>query len=647
MLHPACLSLTKIACAISAASVLLAANAIAIAGDAPTGAASSAVSTSSPSIEKFLQVRAPRSVSVTPGGRVYAIDWAEGVNQLFSRPVSRGPDGEMDQLTNFEDGVSGYAVAPDDNSIIVSAAIGGSEQNDLHFLDAKTGELRTIFSDPNVVYGFQVWLRDSSGFIYSANDESKSDFHLYLYDLDSENSQKLLAKSGYWYAADATEDASRIIVGQYRSVADASVYELDATTGELTNLNLGAGPTYNSPVGYLLGERDVLLISDVGDGRRKLFVRTLADGKVNLAVQAPGDWDIENASLSHERDYLAAGFNENGYRPMRLYKTPGFTEIRTPKLDQGIATVSEIREGMALYSLSNARSPGEAFLYDIEDRHAPTKITTAQTQGLDLSSFTLPTLIEFKSFDGLTIPAFLYIPASYKPGKLLPFIVHFHGGPEGQHRPSFSATTQYFISQGFGVIQPNVRGSLGYGREFHQLDNYKKRWDSVRDGVAAAQWLVDNNYAERGKIAAYGGSYGGFMSVACVVEGGDLFGACVDVVGIVNFKTFLEQTRSYRRKLREAEYGPLSDPEFLASISPINRIDEIKAPMLIAHGLNDPRVPIGEAMQLAVGLQKQGYDPEQVYFPDEGHGFSKLANRLVFYDRVVGFLKEHIGVPSH
>src|SRR5690606_1621838 len=146
-----------------------------------------------------------------------------------------------------------------------------------------------------------------------------------------------------------------------------------------------------------------------------------------------------------------------------------------------------------------------------------------------------------------------------------------------------------------------------------------------------------------GRVAAYGGSYGGFMASAVIIEGSDVFGASINVVGIVNFITFLEQTKDYRRKLREAEYGPLSDPEFLASISPLNRIDEIKCPMLIAHGLNDPRVPVGEAMQLAVGLQKRGYDPELLFFPDEGHGFAKLENRLLFAKRMVKFLQRTIG----
>ena len=179
------------------------------------------------------------------------------------------------------------------------------------------------------------------------------------------------------------------------------------------------------------------------------------------------------------------------------------------------------------------------------------------------------------------------------------------------------------------------------------MDDYKKRWDSVKDGVEAARWLVREGYSSAGKIAATGGSYGGFMASAVAVEDGGsekpVFGASATVVGIVNVRTFLEQTSGYRRKLREAEYGPLSDPEFLDSISSIRRVDQIKIPMMIAHGLNDPRVPIGEAMQLAVALKKRGMDPVEMYFPDEGHGFAKLENRLLYSERLVKFLDATIG----
>src|SRR6185436_2113223 len=143
---------------------------------------------------------------------------------------------------------------------------------------------------------------------------------------------------------------------------------------------------------------------------------------------------------------------------------------------------------------------------------APTPITIADTQGVDLSKFPLPELVTYKSFDGLDVPAFIFLPPTFNKGKPVPFVVNFHGGPEGQSRPGFTALTQYLLLRGYGMMMPNVRGSTGYGRAFHMMDDYKKRWDSVKDGAEAARWLVKNGYADAGRVAAYGGSYGGFMS---------------------------------------------------------------------------------------------------------------------------------------
>jgi dipeptidyl aminopeptidase/acylaminoacyl peptidase len=321
--------------------------------------------------------------------------------------------------------------------------------------------------------------------------------------------------------------------------------------------------------------------------------------------------------------------------------------------------VSSFANGTLTWSLTNARRPSTAFATTFSktakkpEDHATRQLTWTDTQGIDFSSFSLPELITYKAFDGREISAFLFVPPGYQKGTAIPFIVNYHGGPESQHRPRFSGGDQYLLTRGFGILMPNVRGSTGYGREFQMLDDYKKRWDSVRDGVDAAEWLVSSGYAQPGQIATFGGSYGGFMSVACIVEDQErvergarkerLFGACVNVVGIANMRTFLERTSGYRRALREVEYGPLTDKEFLESVSSLNKVDKIQVPMFIGHGFNDPRVPVEEAMQLAMALKQRGRNPRVFIAPDEGHGFAKLDNRIYFNERVAAFLEETIG----
>ncbi len=614
-------------------------------------------------LTRFMKIRTPGGATLAPDGTLFVRDWPDGVYQVYRVPGGAAkPGAPADKLTTFPDGASGYSLSPDASRLIITAAVGGNENTQIMTLDPKAPAgtpPAPITSNPKVQYSPNLWLADSSGFIYTGNDASPNDFHVYRYDFASAQSTKLLAKEGHWSAGDIADDASRLLVERYSSASDSSVHELDIASGELKDLTIrpdANSTAANAVVGYMPGARSALLLSDAQDGLRRLYLRDLASGATSRPLPQLDAHEVDEATMNHERSLLAVVLNTDGFGVLRLFALPSFQEIALPAIEQGVVSGVSLRGRQLTWSLSNARTPGLASACVVSEAgvaSTPRQLTFTDTQGIDLAAFPLPRLVRFKSFDGLDIPAFLYLPAGSKDGASIPFVINYHGGPEGQHRPAFSAQFQYFLTQGFGVLLPNVRGSTGYGRAFHMMDDYTRRWDSVRDGVAAAQWLVDNHLARPGHIATQGGSYGGFMSVACLVEDTErvergqarerLFGAGINIVGIVNLKTFLEQTSGYRRKLREAEYGPLSDPAFLESVSSIKRSDKIRVPMLIAHGLNDPRVPVGEAMQLAVALQKRGDSPELIYCPDEGHGFAKLENRLLLARRSVGFLKRTIG----
>lgn len=603
---------------------------------------------SGPSIEQFMRIRTPGSATIAADGSMYVRDWPDGVWQLYRVPADQvGKSSAGQKLTDFRDGLSGYSLSPDGRTVLLFHAVGGNENTQISMLKPEGGT-KPLVENPKAQFAVNLWLDDSSGFVYTGNDTSASDFYIYRYDLADGKVTQLLGKEGSWSAGDVTKDTKRYLVAQYRSISDSSVYELDAAGGKLTELSVKPreGTSSNDIVGYLPGEESVLLLTDADADLKRLVVKDLSTGAVSEPIKELSGFELDGAAIDHERRRLVVAVNRDGYGELAMYELPSFKRMPLPEIPKGVVSIGDMRDGRLSWTLNNAQVPGLTYTID-RTGGEPRQITFADTQGIDLSKFPLPRLVRYTSFDGLEIPAFLWTPPGYKEGTPIPFVVNYHGGPEGQHRPTFSALTQYLLSRGYGVMQPNVRGSTGYGRKFHMMDDYKKRWDSVKDGVEAARWLVKNNYAAAGRIAAYGGSYGGFMSVAVVVEDGaskeHVFGASVDVVGIVNMKTFLEQTSGYRRKLREVEYGPLTDPEFLASVSSINRIDDIKVPMMIAHGLNDPRVPVGEAMQLAVGLQQRGFDPELVFCPDEGHGFQKLSNRLLFAERMAKFLDRTIG----
>jgi dipeptidyl aminopeptidase/acylaminoacyl peptidase len=252
--------------------------------------------------------------------------------------------------------------------------------------------------------------------------------------------------------------------------------------------------------------------------------------------------------------------------------------------------------------------------------------------------------VSFKSFDGRSIPAWYYRPPGLS-GKI-PVIVDVHGGPEAQARPVFNPTVQFFVASGYAVLVPNVRGSLGYGNTYLHLADVRKRLDSVKDLHAAHDWLIGSGGADPKRIALYGASYGGYMVLAGLTQFPDDWAAGVDIVGISNFVTFLEHTSSYRRANREGVYGLLAqDRDFLESISPLNHVDQIKAPLLIFMGENDPRVPASEGRQMAAALQAKGIPVELTIFPDEGHGIVRDANRITAYTQIAAFLDKYLHAP--
>ena len=198
---------------------------------------------------------------------------------------------------------------------------------------------------------------------------------------------------------------------------------------------------------------------------------------------------------------------------------------------------------------------------------------------------------------------------------------------------------QYLVYNGYAVIAPNVRGSSGYGKSYMALDDVERRLDSVKDIVALREHIASMPDMDAARIALYGGSYGGFMVLACMAFYPELWAAGVDIVGIVNFVTFLQNTAPYRRAQREAEYGSLkNDRELLEKISPIHSIEKIEAPLLLIHGANDPRVPLSEAEQIVTRLKGVGRHVELLVYPDEGHGIAKLRNKLDAFPKVVEFL---------
>jgi dipeptidyl aminopeptidase/acylaminoacyl peptidase len=360
-----------------------------------------------------------------------------------------------------------------------------------------------------------------------------------------------------------------------------------------------------------------------------------------------GQWDAEGLALSRDGQRLALVTNVDGASRIDLFDISsgweGRTALPSPDLPLGVVVGAQWSPDGARLAFTFA-PPNDAvniWLWDIASQTL-TPATQSARGGLPDTAFVSPQLVRYPTFDDRQIPAYLFLPRGIEP-RNLPVVVYVHGGPESQTRPAFNPVIQYLTAHGYGVLAPNVRGSSGYGYLYQSLDDVRLRMDSVADLAAAVGWLGEQRIADARRIAVMGGSYGGFMVLSAVTTYPDLWAAGVDIVGIANFVTILEQTGPWRRKLREPEYGSLeNDREFLEAISPIHHADAITAALFVVHGANDPRVPVGEAEQIVAALRARSVPVEYLRFEDEGHGLIKRANRVKAYPEIARFLDTYV-----
>ena len=359
------------------------------------------------------------------------------------------------------------------------------------------------------------------------------------------------------------------------------------------------------------------------------------------------NWDVESLALSFDDKYLAMQINRDGYSTLEIYNTKTAQFENVPSAPKGIMGYYGMNWASdsykLLFSLTSGKRPTDVWMLDMEN-DTVSRQTFTPTEGIDSDEMVEPTLCHYSSFDGLTVPYWFY--KSTKAGNgPVPVVIDIHGGPEGQERPTFNPLFQYLVNEGLNIIAPNVRGSVGYGKDYHHLDDVEKRLDSVADVDALVKHLVETGIAKKDKIAVMGVSYGGYMTLASITHYPDLWAAAIDTVGMSDLETFLENTADYRRAHRESEYGSLEHHrDVLRRVSPIHKVDEIVAPLMVIHGANDPRVPVSEADQIVKSLRDRNVPVEYLRYEDEGHGLAKRKNQLDCYPQVAEFLKKYLKV---
>jgi dipeptidyl aminopeptidase/acylaminoacyl peptidase len=607
-----------------------------------------------PDVERFMQIGAATRPWLSPDGETLLFTSAmTGTTQLYQLLESGWPY----QLTFFPNGLAGYNVDPGGRTIAATASVGGTERNQIYLIDVATGQTSRITTEDEVRFGLPVFSPDGRRIYFGANLENPKDVFVYEQDLGTGRRRIVYDQQGMNGVMDMAADGRHLLVWHANSSSDTDLFLVDLA-GTIVPLTLDTKESQYSAALFTRDAARIVAITDEGtDGTLRLAViETGAGGAPRLRFLFPRErspWSVEGMSISPDHRYLAWTSNEDGYGRLHLYDLDEARSLPVPELDGIVSLPALASGGRVAFAYSSPLRTTDIWTWDPRggDRwgragagagtDAPRQRTFSTYAGIDPDWFTPPELIRYRSFDGKEIPAFLYLPPGM--GKdPVPFIIDVHGGPESQSRPFFNRHFQYLLLHGYGILMPNVRGSSGYGRDYAAADDYTRRMDSVRDLAWGVRYLLEHGLTRPGEVGVKGSSYGGYMTLAGMTEYPELFAAGIDEVGIANFETFFANTAEYRRELRSTEYGPTSDAAFLRSISPIHKVDRIQGALLVVHGENDPRVPVDEARQILRALVARRMPVDSLIFSDEGHGVSKLQNRLVLYRRMVEFFDQYL-----
>jgi dipeptidyl aminopeptidase/acylaminoacyl peptidase len=643
-------------------------------------------------IERYLNIRSAGSPTFNKdASKIAYLTNITGTNQIW---LVDAKGGYPEQLTSYQDNIGFVKFSPKGDSILFGKAKGGDENTQLFLMSPDGSTIKQLTNDEKVRHNFGGWSADGTKIYYSSNKRNRNFFDVYSMNKDDGKETLIYQQDGSNGFVAADNFDGRIIVSRSseRFSLDNDLYLVEVESKEVTHLTPHDEATQYGDVhfvadGIVFAQNDKREFYSLSQVRRKNAADSKNWVESNREVRVLDDTnaDIDSVEMLPFGNTIAYTLNREGYSELylRKFETGGKPLITSfEKTSEAIKLPAKGVVGGLIFSddrtklaftFNSAKHNSDIWIYDLQTKQL-TQVTKSSRSGLNKETFVEPLLIKYKSFDGKEVSAWYYIPnllgfvtdnqphsgisssvttrrnsrsSSTDSTKVdatkLPVIVSVHGGPEGQERPSFNPLYQYYLSRGYAVLATNVRGSTGYGKTFSHLDDVRKREDSVKDLAFAVEWLKTSGGADGKRIAVTGGSYGGYMTMAAITLYPDLFAAAVNTVGIVNWETFLKNTSGYRRKQREVEYGMLDkDIDFLRAISPMAKVDKIKTPLFVIHGKNDPRVPYTEAEQVVEALKKRGAIVQYKLYDDEGHGISKLKNRLDLFPQVADFLDKYM-----
>ncbi len=598
-------------------------------------------------VGRMSRVGSSRSPSFSPDGKTIAfVSNLSGLPQVWTIPATGG---FPRMVTSFDDPVGVAEWSPDGQWIAFSLAPGGGMNTQVYLVKPDGTGLKRLTDGGKETNRLGDFRHDGKRLALGSNRRTKVGIDAYVYDVESGRLELVSEIAGTGGFDDLSRDGRRALLNRLRYRGSNDLFLVDLATKKETLLTPHEGP--GSFSGVFSPDGNAVWISSNG-GRDRLAFGRIALGKDG----APGP--IEIVAARDDAELQSFAIDEKGEKAILVWNVAGrqelaFEDLLRMKMSAGpklpgdlVSGVTWSKDGSRLaMSVSGAAAPTDIFILEEISSSSPrfSRLTESPHAGVDLTSLVSPELLTFKAHDGEPLSGWLYRPKGAKgPG---PVVLSFHGGPEGQEVPTFRADYQALVSQGIAVFAPNVRGSSGFGKRFVNLDNGVLRVNAVKDIVSCVDAVVKAGVADPKRLGIMGGSYGGYMTMAGLVDYPDMFAAGANLFGVVNFKTFFKHTEGWMAAVSKVEYGdPDTEGDMLDRLSPLTRIDRVKAPTLVLHGANDTNVPVIEAEQVVASLKKRGVPVEYVLFPDEGHGFQKLPNRIRSNVEIVKWFARWLGV---
>ena len=593
----------------------------------------------------YLDARQATPLGWSPKGELLITTRFGDVPQLHVVGVAGGA---RRQLTFHRVPITEAAYSPDPgrNAYVYLEDVGGNENAQLYY--QHEGEPAKLLTDGKSRNGAPVWSNSGHSVAFFSTARDPASFDVDIVEPDSGAPPRLAVTAdgpgAQWTPLDWSPDDRKLLVLKTVASDEAYLYVFDLGTGQKKEVDPAPGKVTIIGGKFSRDGQGVYYISDRDSEFLRLRYASFFSNE-RTVISAGLSWDVEELAISRDGHYLAYVSNEGGAARLNLIDLRSHQDLAPPRLPAGIiASLRFDAQGQRLaFGYAAPDQPGDAYVLDVA-RNQLEPWTRSEAGDVDLKKFVTPRLAQVPTFDRVDgkprlMPVYIYEPTGGGPH---PVLLELHGGPESQFRPGFSPWLEFVVNElGYAVVAPNVRGSSGYGKSYMALDNGNLREDAVKDVGALIVYLSLQSTFDAKHIVVSGASYGGYLSLAALVNYGDRLRGGVDVAGIADFVTFLSGTASYRQNQRRAEYGDERDADmraYLRRISPLTNADRITRPLLVVHGKNDPRVPVAEAEQLVNRLRLKGGDVWYLLAADEGHGYRKKQNRDAYYTVFAQFL---------